>query len=210
MERRLSAIVRGDVAGYRGDARRRGRNPRARSRRTRRGLSGDSQSRRRSRRTPRRFPARSLRASWRIEFAVGVQGLMAERNSDAATGYAIPSRRPHGRCDGRRGRGVRRRREHRRPPRSDCRPRRRGRSAKACHEASKHLSPPFLDAGVTVSKNIAEPVYVWTWEPAQVRAPVAGRPRTRRTCRLSTEPRSWACCRLPISATAPTNIFPTD
>ena len=40
-------------------------------------------------------------------------------------------------------------------------------SAKAYHEASKHLSTPLADAGVHRFKNIAEPVHVWTWEPAK-------------------------------------------
>ena len=39
-------------------------------------------------------------------------------------------------------------------------------SAKAYHEASKHLSVAFVDAGMHRFKNIAEPVHVWTWEPA--------------------------------------------
>ena len=39
-------------------------------------------------------------------------------------------------------------------------------SAKAYQEASKHLSTPFVDAGIHRFKNIAEPVNVWTWEPA--------------------------------------------
>lgn len=39
-------------------------------------------------------------------------------------------------------------------------------SAKAYHEASKHLSVTFVDAGMHRFKNISEPVDVWTWEPA--------------------------------------------
>src|SRR3954471_4727746 len=39
-------------------------------------------------------------------------------------------------------------------------------SAKAHHEASKHLSVRFVDAGSHRFKNIAEPVHVWTWTPA--------------------------------------------
>lgn len=39
-------------------------------------------------------------------------------------------------------------------------------SAKAYHEASKHLSVTLADAGMHRFKNIAEPVNVWTWEPA--------------------------------------------
>jgi adenylate cyclase len=38
-------------------------------------------------------------------------------------------------------------------------------SAKAYHEASKHLSVPLVDAGSHRLKNIEEPVQVWTWEP---------------------------------------------
>src|SRR3954453_20398281 len=39
-------------------------------------------------------------------------------------------------------------------------------SGKACHEASKHISVSLVDAGSHRFKNIAEPVHVWTWEPA--------------------------------------------
>ena len=38
-------------------------------------------------------------------------------------------------------------------------------SAKACQEASKHLSATLVDAGSHRLKNIEEPVHVWTWEP---------------------------------------------
>src|SRR4030088_2049951 len=38
-------------------------------------------------------------------------------------------------------------------------------SAKAYHEASKHLSVTLVDAGSYRFKNIEEPVNVWTWEP---------------------------------------------
>jgi len=38
-------------------------------------------------------------------------------------------------------------------------------SAKAYHEASKHLSAILVDAGSHRLKNIEEPVHVWTWEP---------------------------------------------
>lgn len=44
-------------------------------------------------------------------------------------------------------------------------------SAKAYHEASKHLSIPLVDAGVHRFKNIAEPVHVWTWEPVRSESP---------------------------------------
>jgi adenylate cyclase len=39
-------------------------------------------------------------------------------------------------------------------------------SAKAYHEASKHLAAPFVDAGSHRFKNIAEPVSIWAWKPA--------------------------------------------
>jgi adenylate cyclase len=39
-------------------------------------------------------------------------------------------------------------------------------SAKAYHEAGKHLSVTLVDAGPHRFKNIEEPVDVWTWEPA--------------------------------------------
>jgi len=38
-------------------------------------------------------------------------------------------------------------------------------SAKAYHEASKHLSATLVDAGSHRLKNIEEPVHVWTWDP---------------------------------------------
>ncbi len=38
-------------------------------------------------------------------------------------------------------------------------------SAKAYHEAGKHLSATLVDAGSHRLKNIEEPVHVWTWEP---------------------------------------------
>ncbi|SHG40218.1 adenylate/guanylate cyclase domain-containing protein [Bradyrhizobium erythrophlei] len=38
-------------------------------------------------------------------------------------------------------------------------------SAKAYHEASKHLSAVLVDAGLHRLKNIEEPINVWTWEP---------------------------------------------
>ena len=38
-------------------------------------------------------------------------------------------------------------------------------SAKAYHEASKHLSVPLVDAGSYRFKNIEQPVNVWAWEP---------------------------------------------
>jgi adenylate cyclase len=39
-------------------------------------------------------------------------------------------------------------------------------SAKAYHEAGKHLGAILVDAGSHRFKNIDEPVHVWTWEPA--------------------------------------------
>jgi adenylate cyclase len=38
-------------------------------------------------------------------------------------------------------------------------------SAKAYHEASKHLQVPLADAGTHRFKNIAEPIEVWAWNP---------------------------------------------
>jgi adenylate cyclase len=38
-------------------------------------------------------------------------------------------------------------------------------SAKAYHEAGKHLSAVLVDAGLYRLKNIEEPIHVWTWEP---------------------------------------------
>src|ERR1700726_2284990 len=38
-------------------------------------------------------------------------------------------------------------------------------SAKAYHEASKHLSATLVDAGSYRFKNIDDPVHVWTWDP---------------------------------------------
>jgi adenylate cyclase len=39
-------------------------------------------------------------------------------------------------------------------------------SAKAYDEVSKHLTTPFVGAGSHRFKNIAQPIDVWTWEPA--------------------------------------------
>jgi adenylate cyclase len=39
-------------------------------------------------------------------------------------------------------------------------------SAKAYHEASKHLTAPFVETGSHRFKNIAEPVSIWAWKPA--------------------------------------------
>jgi adenylate cyclase len=38
-------------------------------------------------------------------------------------------------------------------------------SAKAYNEASKHLNATFVDAGIHRFKNIAEPLNIWTWKP---------------------------------------------
>jgi len=49
-------------------------------------------------------------------------------------------------------------------------------SAKAYHEASKHLQVPLADAGTHRFKNIAEPIEVWAWDPGgrDARAPEPG------------------------------------
>ena len=39
-------------------------------------------------------------------------------------------------------------------------------SAKAYHEAGRHLSAALVDAGIYRFKNIEEPINVWTWNPA--------------------------------------------
>jgi adenylate cyclase len=44
-------------------------------------------------------------------------------------------------------------------------------SAKAYHEASKHLQVPLADAGTHRFKNIAEPIEVWAWDPRGQDAP---------------------------------------
>lgn len=43
-------------------------------------------------------------------------------------------------------------------------------SAKAWHEASKHLGFGFVDTGARRLKNIAEPVEVWAWQPGGIDA----------------------------------------
>jgi adenylate cyclase len=50
-------------------------------------------------------------------------------------------------------------------------------SAKAYHEAGKHISTPFVDAGSHRFKNIDEPVHVWTWNPAGSDAQGGRQPR---------------------------------
>ena len=212
MERRLAAIVCADVAGYsRYDGRRRGGHARHVQGPSQRDLSGHPQSwRPAGEKHRRRFPAgiperrRRDRVRDRDPDADG----RAQRPVASRSGHAIPSRRPHGRRDGRRGRGVRRRRQHRRSARSRRRPRRRRRFGQGLQEASKHLSVTLVDAGSHRFKNIEEPVNVWTWEPSGSEAAAASQ-RTRRACRRNIAPRSSACFRSPISATAPTNIFPT-
>jgi adenylate cyclase len=42
-------------------------------------------------------------------------------------------------------------------------------SAKAYHDAGRHLSVVLVDAGHRQFKNIEDPVHVWTWEPAGAR-----------------------------------------
>jgi adenylate cyclase len=48
-------------------------------------------------------------------------------------------------------------------------------SAKAYSEAGKHLSVPLVDAGHHRFKNIRDPVHVWTWEPNGTEARGDGR-----------------------------------
>ena len=127
--------------------------------------------------------------------------------------HAISSRHPHGRRDGRRGRSVRGRCQHRRPSRNRRRPRRRrdfgqGLPARPASTSAPPLSMPARHR----FKNIAQPVHVWTWTPGgsgPATSPRLARSHIR-TCRRNIERRSSACFRSPISATAPTNIFPTD
>jgi adenylate cyclase len=58
-------------------------------------------------------------------------------------------------------------------------------SAKAYHDASKHLGVALVDAGHHQFKNISEPVHVWTWEPVGV---VRGR-EPKETTRAFAQPR---------------------
>ena len=58
-------------------------------------------------------------------------------------------------------------------------------SAKAYHEAGKHLSAVFVDAGSHRFKNIEEPVHVWTWA-------LAGSDTTGRELRTSKDMSSLA------------------
>ncbi len=69
-------------------------------------------------------------------------------------------------------------------------------SAKAYNEASKHLSTPFVDAGIHRFKNIAEPVNVWTWVPA--RSGVSG-PELRNTSNLPAQYRTAIVGVLPFA-----------
>ena len=94
--------------------------------------------------------------------------------------HAIPSRRPHGRCiadeDEVFGDGVNIavRLE------SIAAPGGVAVSAKAYHEASKHLSVSLVDAGSHRFKNIDESVDVWTWQPRGSGIPRAGTGRRDR------------------------------
>jgi adenylate cyclase len=61
-------------------------------------------------------------------------------------------------------------------------------SAKAYHEAGKHLSVTLVDAGPHRFKNIEEPVDVWTWEPAG--ADTGGREPKESTSSLASQYRT--------------------
>jgi adenylate cyclase len=50
-------------------------------------------------------------------------------------------------------------------------------SSKAYHEAGKHISTPFVDAGSHRFKNIDQPVHVWTWNPVGSDAQGGRQPR---------------------------------
>ena len=85
-------------------------------------------------------------------------------------------------------------------------------SGKAYHEAGKRLSVTLFDAGPTGSRTSRKPIHVWTWKPAGSdtgQAPERNIGRGIASGEPSIGRRSWACCRSPISVTAPTNIFPT-
>ena len=122
-----------------------------------------------------------------LESAIAMQTLMAERNEPLArrSAHAVSSRRPHGRCDGRRGRGFRRWREHRRPSRIRSPPPAASPfPAKAYQEASKHLSVPLVDAGSHRFKNIEEPIRRLDLGSGRIRKPSAGSStRHDRICR---------------------------
>ena len=82
-------------------------------------------------------------------------------------------------------------------------------STKAYHEASKHLSVTLAEGAATVSRTSTNRSASGPGNRAGP-APAVGSRRAHQTCRRNTAPRSWACFRSPISATAPTIIFPTD
>ena len=69
-------------------------------------------------------------------------------------------------------------------------------SAKAYHEASRHLSVSLVDAGSHRLKNIDELVDVWTWQPdgSDTRAPGTGR-RDRPAVAISNRDRGRASLR---------------
>ena len=126
------------------------------------------------RRTPATASCWSIRASWaRSSSAVGMQALMAERNgqlpADRVMHFvsAIHMGDVMADEDEAFGDGVNIavRLEAIAAPGGVAV------SAKAYHEASKHLSTPLVDAGMHRFKNIAEPVHVWTWEPARSESP---------------------------------------
>ena len=131
-----------------------------------------------------------------IEAAIAMQ--MADgrtkRSPARRPPHAVPDGHPYGRRDGRRGRGVRRRRQHRRPPRIGRRPRRRrgfgqglprGRQAPQ-RRAGRCRPPPLqehrradqcldLGAGRTPAPCAAEPDRnIGTNLPAQYRTAIVG------------------------------------
>jgi len=69
-------------------------------------------------------------------------------------------------------------------------------SAKAHHEASKHLGVRLVDAGIHRFKNIDEPVDVWTWEPGK---PDACAHEPRSTTNLSAQYRTAIVGVLPFA-----------
>ncbi len=84
-------------------------------------------------------------------------------------------------------------------------------SAKACSEASKHLSATFVDAGTSPFQEHRPAGQCLDLDsPAAPRFTARDSKGSHRTCRRNIERRSWACFPSPISATVPTNIFPTD
>ena len=69
-------------------------------------------------------------------------------------------------------------------------------SAKAYHEASKHLSVPLVDAGSHRFKNIDETINVWSWEPGGSDTRVR---ETRNTSNLPTQYRTAIVGVLPFA-----------